>query len=219
MSGNSRNIIVGAARIWLSAAVLTNTDDPITGGAPVPTLVSGTKAATTLDADANWVDVGYTTNGLDLTYTPTYGEVQVDQLLDAAMLFKSDIKVDLKTTFAEATLKNLFIVLNQKSGYSSSGDPDSAHLSVPNAVSGVQVNSGQLGDFPVERSLIAVGPGPRSTSLSNTERIYYAYRVMSMDPATNSMKRDTPSEYAVTFRLLAVSAYSNGYGKIVDRQF
>ena len=219
MAGQSRNIIVGAARIWLSAAVLTNPDDPIAGGAPAPTLVAGTKAATTLDADANWSDVGYTTNGLDITYTPTYGEVQVDQLLDAARIFKQDMKVDLKTTFAEATLKNLFIVVNQQSGYSGSGDPDSAHMSVPNATSGVQINSGQLGDFPVERSLIAVGPGPRNSSLSNTERVYYAYRVMSMDPATVSAKRDTPSEWAVNFRLLAVSTYSNGYAKIVDRAF
>lgn len=219
MTASVRNIIVGAARIWMSAAVLTDPDNPITGGAPVPTLVAGTKASTTLDGDANWADVGYTSSGLDLTYTPTYGEVQVDQLLDAARIFKSDMKVDLKTTFAEATLKNLFTVVNQQSGYSSSGDVDTAHLAVPNATSGLQLNSGQLGDYPVERSLIAVGPGPRNSSLSNTERIYYAYRVMSMDPTTNSMKRDTPSEFPVMFRLLPVSAYSNGYGKIVDRAF
>lgn len=219
MTASVRNIIVGAARIWMSAAVLTDPDNPITGGAPVPTLVAGTKAATTLDGDANWADVGFTSSGLDLTYTPTYGEVQVDQLLDAARIFKSDMKVDLKTTFAEATLKNLFTVVNQQSGYSSSGDVDTAHLAVPNATSGLQLNSGQLGDYPVERSLIAVGPGPRNSSLSNTERIYYAYRVMSMDPTTNSMKRDTPSEFPVMFRLLPVSAYSNGYGKIVDRAF
>lgn len=219
MTASVRNIIVGAARIWMSAAVLTDPDNPITGGAPVPTLVAGTKASVTLDGDANWADVGFTSSGLDLTYTPTYGEVQVDQLLDAARIFKSDMKVDLKTTFAEATLKNLFTVVNQQSGYSSSGDVDTAHLAVPNATSGLQLNSGQLGDYPVERSLIAVGPGPRNSSLSNTERIYYAYRVMSMDPTTNSMKRDTPSEFPVMFRLLPVSAYSNGYGKIVDRAF
>ncbi len=219
MTAQVRNIIVGAARVWLSAAQLTNPDDPITGGAPVPTLVSGTKASVTLDADANWSDVGYTTSGLDLTYTPTYGEVAVDQLLDAARLFKQDMKVDLKTTFAEATLKNLYVVVNQSSGYSASGDVDTAHLAVPNATGALQLQSGQLGDYPVERSLIAVGPGPRNSSLSNTERIYYAYRCLSMDPTTVSAKRDAPSEFSVMFRLLAVSAYSNGYGKIVDRAF
>jgi len=219
MTAQVRNLIVGAARIWLSAAQLTNPDDPITGGAPVPTLVAGTKTAVTLDGDVNWADVGYTSSGLDLTYTPTYGEIQVDQLLDAARLFKQDMKVDLKTTFAEATLKNLYLVVNQSTGFSASADVDTAHLAVPNATSGLQLQSGQLGDYPVERSLIAVGPGPRNTSLSNSERIYYAYRVLSMDPSTVSAKKDAPSEFSVNFRLLAVSAYSNGYGKIVDRAF
>lgn len=219
MTASNRNIIVGAARIWLSATTLSDPTNPASGGGTPPTLVSGTKAAVTLDADANWTDIGYTTSGLEVTYTPTFNDVEVDQLLDAALIFKSDMKVDLKTTFAEATLKNLFVVLNQISGYSGTGDVDTAHMPVPNAVAGLQIQSGQLGDYPVERSLIAVGPGPRSSSLSNNERVYYAYRALTVDASMHGLKRDAPTDFPVSFRLLPVSAYSNGYAKVVDRQF
>jgi hypothetical protein len=54
-----------------------------------------------------WRDVGYTNNGLEVSYEPSYGDVIVDQLLDAARLFKQSIRVTLKTELAEGTLENM----------------------------------------------------------------------------------------------------------------
>ena len=51
---------------------------------------SGTASATT---GAAYRNVGYTNNGLQITYNPTYDSVTVDQLLDTAKLFKSAMEV------------------------------------------------------------------------------------------------------------------------------
>ena len=46
-----------------------------------------------------------------LTITPDFGEVEVDQLLDSAKIFKQGMQVTLNTTFAEATLENLLYAI------------------------------------------------------------------------------------------------------------
>jgi hypothetical protein len=219
MTASARNIIVGAAQVWLSKNVISDVDNPL-GSAPAPTFVANTPAAETLDSSTDWVNVGYTSDGLEVSYEPDFGEVQVDQLLDAAKLFKQGMKVNLKTSFAEATLRNLFIVMNQQTDtLSTSGDVTPPAVVVPNATGGIQLSGGQLGDAPVERSLIAVGPGPKNSSLSNAERIYYAARVLSIETSSHGLKRNEATMFPVTFRLLPVSTYSNSYGKIVDRAF
>ena len=60
---------------------------------------------TTLNAadisTAKFRNVGFTNNGLQITYNPTYGSVTVDQLLDTAKLFKESMEVMLATEMAE----------------------------------------------------------------------------------------------------------------------
>ena len=55
--------------------------------------------------------MGFTQNGMTLTITPDFGEVEVDQLLDSAKIFKQGMEVMLNTTFAEATLENLLYAI------------------------------------------------------------------------------------------------------------
>lgn len=203
----SRNVIVGAAAIYLSNAVKKDG----TAAAAYPTLTGSVSAITTLNADtANWRDVGYTTDGLEVMYEPQYGEVVVDQALDAVILFKQSMKVSLRTTMSEATLENLWTAFNQSTGLVRT-DADNATL---------EVQGGVLGEYPAERSLIAVGGAPRPTlGAANSQRLYYAARVMNVESSTHSLRRNEETKVPVSFRLLPLASTSNAYGRIVDRSY
>ncbi len=109
MATNVRNIIIGAARIFISAKDSTSPDwsdsyqdglDPF-AVSPQPTgsYVSDANLGSGKVLDSTkWKDVGFTSEGLEVMYEPTYGEVEVDQQLDVAKLFKSSQRVMLRTT-------------------------------------------------------------------------------------------------------------------------
>jgi hypothetical protein len=216
--GNSNQIIVGAAQLFVSnqgaleyssgsgsAAVYNFGSGSVS---TVPAFVSGTRYADTLEADANYRNVGYTMNGLELQFQPDFGEVQVDQLLDVAKLYKQGMQVNMVTAFAEATLENLLVSIAGSNSDLSNGVTQDVLV----------INSGELGAVPVERALIAVGPGsgdPDAVGATRVERVYVANRALSIDSVTVSAKRDTPSMFEVSFRLLPAS--NGSYGKIVDR--
>ena len=86
-------------------------------------------------------------------------------------------------------------------------------------VSGVlNIQSGNIGDVPVDRAMIAVGPGsgdPEATGASAVERVYVAHRALSIESVSAMAKRDAPTMFEVTFRVLPAS--NGSYGKIVDR--
>jgi hypothetical protein len=197
--GSSANIIVGAAALFTyETGTLTDGD--------LPAYVDGTSYKTTLTNDADYRNVGYTTNGLDLEFMPDFGEVKVDQVLDVAKLYKQGMKVNLKTTFAEATLENLLFSLAAKDSdlTTVAGNPT------------LNLSAGDIGECPVERGLVAIGPGTGDCAVgSELERIYVAYRALSIENVTVAAKRDAATEFAVSFRLLPNDSAS--YGKIVDR--
>ncbi len=207
MAVNSRNIIVGAANIFISVA----TKNDGTAAAAYPTLSGSTSANVTLEAaTSTWRNVGYTTDGLEVMYEPQYGEVVVDQTLDAVLLFKQSMKVSLRTTMTEATLENLHMAFNQNTGLTRT-DADNASL---------EIQGGSLGEYPLERSLVAVGGAPRPIlGAVNSERLYYAARVMDVDSVTHSLRRNEETKFPVTFRLLPLASTSNAYGRIVDRSY
>src|SRR5690349_665488 len=100
---SKKNIIVGAADIYIGPS-----------GADAAPAVSGTTSyRTTVAADANWRNVGYTQDGLEISNDPSYTDVPVDQLLDAAKIFQDGMGVSLSTSFAEATLENLIVAWGQ----------------------------------------------------------------------------------------------------------
>jgi hypothetical protein len=222
MATNVRNIIVGAAQLWLSTAVSTNG----TPAATYPTLPTGaslTSAKTYLEgATSLWKDVGFTSAGLELSYEPDFGEITVDQSLDAARLFKQAQKVMIKTEFAEASLENLFIVMNQvASTLTGTAVSSTTGSTGSSANQTLEVVGGSLGDYPVERSLVAVGQAPRvSAGALNSERVYYGARVMSIDTSAHGLMRDSGTFFPVNFRLLPDGSTSNNsYGRIVDRTY
>jgi hypothetical protein len=200
--GSSTNIIVGAAALFVADTVLT----PNT----LEAFVGSESFRETLADDAGYTNVGYTMNGLELQFQPDFGEVQVDQILDVAKLYKQGMQVNLATAFAEATLENLLLALafndDQLTGTKSQSNGRSLNLS-----------AGELGECPVERGIVAVGPGTGDCEDSATvERVYTAYRALSIENVTVSAKRDEASMFEVSFRLLPEDV-SGSYGKIVDR--
>ena len=208
--GSSSNIIVGAAALFThdagpigldSAGKITDTQAAT--DLPVFT-ASATSYKETVDADTAYTNVGYTSNGLELAFEPDFGEVAVDQLLDVARLFKQGMTVNLNTSFAEATLENLLVAIAA----------DDTDLSTAAGVSTLKMSAGDIGDVPLERGLVAVGPGSGSAATPK-ERIYVAYRALSIENVTVSAKRDEASMFEVSFRLLPNDDAS--YGRIVDR--
>ena len=220
-SGYVENLVPGTA---VTGAVGRNKTVPAFkngtagSGTPVVGYVAGESYITTLngvDVDnstssattgAGYRNVGYTNNGLQITYNPSYGAVTVDQLLDSAKLFKETMEVMIATEFAEGTLENVLGVFGQ-SGATLNG-------------STLGLAAGALGEAPVERQLIAVGQAPTTAASSKTERVYYARRVLSVQQSQFSLSRNAAATFPVTFRLLPSGAAGDAgkeYGTIVDR--
>jgi hypothetical protein len=205
--GSSTNIIVGAAALFTyELGELTDADLP-----DLATADASVSAREALTDNAAFRNVGYTMNGLELQFQPDFGEVQVDQILDVAKLFKQGMQVNLNTAFAEATLENLLFAIAGADNQLTTGTGDQ--------FGGEQVldlTAGNIGECPVERGLVAVGPGTGDCALgSSIERIYVAYRALSIESVTVSAKRDEATMFEVSFRLLPNDGGS--YGKIVDR--
>lgn len=227
--GNAKNILVGASPLFLSNVDINDSDYianaeagvAIASGANtvgVPAFSPGASYATTLNSVNQtaglfgYRNVGFTNNGLQITYNPTFDSVTVDQLLDTAKLFKSAMEVMIATEMSEGTLENIVTVFGQSS-------------STLSAVTGTSTTTkqelglaaGSLGAAPTERQLIAVGQAPTAGSTSS-ERVYYARRVLSVQQSQHSLARTTATTFPVTFRLLPDANYSGSeYGKIIDR--
>ena len=157
-------------------------------------------------------------NGLELQFQPDFGEVQVDQVLDVAKLYKQGMQVNLATAFAEATLENLLVAIAAPSNKLTKDVKMDNPLEAgsTNFADVLELTAGDIGECPVERGLVAVGPGTGDCAAGSTiERIYVAYRALSIENVTVSAKRDEPSMFEVSFRLLP--ANNGSYGKIVDR--
>ena len=203
--GTSTNIIVGAAALYVADTTLdANSLTPF---------VSSESFKETLSTDTDYTNVGYTMNGLELQFQPDFGEVQVDQVLDVAKLYKQGMKVNMATAFAEATLENLLISL----AYSSDKLTGDAAAKATSNGQVLDLSAGNIGECPVERGIVAVGPGTGDCVDSPfVERIYTAYRALSIENVTVSAKREEASMFEVSFRLLPEDV-SGSYGKIVDR--
>jgi len=200
--GTSTNIIVGAAAFFMADTTLVPT--------VTPSFVSSDSYRETLAASATYDNVGYTTNGLEMQFQPDFGEVQVDQILDVAKLYKQGMQVSVATAFAEATLENLLLAL-------AGNNDDLTGTKSSSAGRTLKLSAGDIGECPVERGIVAVGPGTGDCEDSAAvERVYIGYRALSIENVTVSAKRDEASMFEVSFRLLPEDT-SGTYGKIIDR--
>lgn len=204
--GNKKNIIVGAASIWLGPA--NQPLDPVNGAAALTAIkaTGTTKQATHMAGQAGWRDGGYTQDGLEVATDPSWGEVEVDQLLDAAKIFKDGMGLSINTTFAEATLENLLVAWGQTESFVTSTANEKE----------IELDGGALGAAPLERGLVAIGNSPeKAASNAYGERTYFAYRVLSVDPSTHSLARAEATTIPISFR--ALPADNGKYGSVRDR--
>ena len=226
--GNARNILVGASPLFLSTIDVNDADYienaeagvAVTAAANtvgVPAFASGVSYANSLNAvnqtagKFGYRNVGFTNNGLQITYNPTFDSVTVDQLLDTAKLFKSAMEVMIATEMSEGTLENIATVFGQPASTLSTAGAGVTKVDT------LGLEAGALGAAPTERQLIAVGQAPTASSTSS-ERVYYARRVLSVQQSQFSLARTTPTTFPVTFRLLPDASYAGSeYGKIIDR--
>lgn len=219
MAYSTRNIIVGAAAFYVS--VKDSTDSTFYGanGNVAVALPSGlavnTSSVAAFEADTtNWRHAGFTSDGVELTYEPDFGEVEVDQLLDAAKMFKQGMTASIRTSLAEATLTNLVFAWGQKN--SSLGAAPA-----PDATGGFELGmaSGALLDEPVERSVAFIGPAPRTATNKRAERVYLGRRALNVESSAHSLSKTEATMIPVSLRLLPDPYYTGKeYGIIRDRQ-
>ena len=209
MAYSSTNIIVGAAAFYHSVKNSAEDSGFYTGGVPgvvLPSLGSA-RAEAALNGSSEWHHVGFTSEGVEFSYEPDFGEVQVDQLLDVAKMFKQGMRASVNTTLTEATLENLILAWGQKSSSLASGE--------------LKIEAGSLGDEPVERSLAFVGPAPRGSGGAKQERVYWLRRALQVEASNHSLSRNDATVIPCSFRLLAHQSVESGgdYGTIKDRTF
>lgn len=199
MAVTVRNILVGAGNLYINA---------VAGAKPaLPAPSAGQTQTQALEAaTATWRALGATQEGVEIGYTPDYGEVEVDQLKDAAVLFNQGVTVMMSTNLAEATLQNLLVAWGQPdTALVTAGNTDTFNLSVP-------------ADTPVERVLAVTGRAPSTAAGVARDRTYLARRVVSMEGSNHSIRRTEATVFPVSFRLLPDPTYSGSeYGTIIDR--
>lgn len=216
MANNSKNIIVGAASIFASVNAGVVEELP----AAAKTL-SGPTAVTALEGAAGWRGLGYTSDGIEVSYEPDYGEVTVDQLLDSAKMFKQGMRVSVNTTLAEASLFNLMVAWGQDN-LSLTGDEGVTNPTV--AESRLDISGGKLHDDPIERSLAFVGKAPKGVVTGDAnkkrERVYHLRRALQVESSAHSLSRADATTIPVSFRCLPVDnapSSSGDYGVIIQR--
>lgn len=187
MAGTAKNIIVGAARVWVSYGA--DTYRPALNDAGVfpwnqtavntfSNVASASAKSTPnfLDTTASgyWRDFGFTSTGVDISYEPGYSDVVVDQLLDAARLFQQSLKVVIKTELDEGTFENMNIVWGQQETFRNLGTDSSgtasaiSTLETTASVTQLALAAGSLGIAPVERTLVFVGNAPGTYGAKGT---------------------------------------------------
>ena len=232
-TGNAKNILVGASPLFISNIDSTTSgyaayENSEPGTANAGAFVTGTSYTDTLNATDSgtfyYRNVGFTNNGLQITYNPTFDSVTVDQLLDTAKLFKSAMEVMIATEMSEGTLENVLVVFGQPDDPANNSAITQNNTIIKSGAGNAHktelgLAAGALGIAPTERQLIAVGQAP-TTAGSQTERVYYARRVLSVQQSQFTLARSAPTTFPVTFRLLptAMTGYEGQeYGKIIDR--
>jgi len=194
MAYDKKNVIVGAAALYVGPPGTTAFTTP------PATAAAWRDADLATDLGTGWDHVGYTQEGVEVSYEPDYGDVEVDQLLDSARIFKQSMRVMVNTTLAEATLENLLL---------SWGRPDSDITA-----GATDIKGGALGESPFERGLVAVGNSAEGASGYGV-RAYRLYRAISSDTTAHAMRRNEPTVFSCSFRCLPDDA-TGSYGKITD---
>ena len=188
MALSAKNILVGAARVFVSYGAGNNRPDPTLAAVfpwsvnqstnSDPTASTAAKVSVTnyllTSASAYWREFGFTSNGVELSYEPGYSDVVVDQLLDAARLFQQSLKIMIKTELNEGTFENMNIVWGQQeqvpnalaNGFVSALSDSTSGTNLVDANTGLSSLSGSVvAATQLNMNVGALGAGPVERSL------------------------------------------------------
>jgi len=196
----------GAANVTVASIVV--------GEAEIRIANSNLTANVTEFNSANLKSVGGTQGGVEISWEPDMVDIEVDQFGDAAMVIQSKVKVMLKTTMAEASLKNLALAWNFDNT-----DPgtDVVANNEPGFANTKTFLFGVQSVYPFEKMIQVVGTAPGTTATTTKTRKFNTKRAISMESSSLSFKRAEASTFAVGFRILPVAADTGyEYGKIID---
>jgi len=167
-------------------------------------------------------DVGATIDGVELSWEPDMVDIEVDQFGDAAKVIQSRVKVMMKTTLAEATLRNLAHAWNYSSTVASSDSAAADIVTDLDTISGasasVTFKFGIENVYPYEKVVEVVGNAPGTTAGATKTRTFQTKRAVSYAASSHSMKRSEAVAFPVEFRILPTAAdVGYEYGKIMDQ--
>lgn len=167
-------------------------------------------------------DVGATIDGVELSWEPDMVDIEVDQFGDAAKVIQSRVKVMMKTTLAEATLRNLAHAWNYNSTVASSDSTTADIVTDLDTISGasasVTFKFGIENVYPYEKVVEVVGNAPGTTAAATKTRTFQTKRAVSYAASSHSMKRSEAVAFPVEFRILPTAAdVGYEYGKIMDQ--
>jgi hypothetical protein len=193
----------GAANV-----VVTNI---VVGEAEIKIGNSNTTATMAEFDTANMVSVGATSGGCEIMWAPDMVDIEIDQFGDAAKIIQSKVKVTLKTTLVESTLKNLTYAWNFNQATALAADnADGANTKTFRF--GIQsVN-------PIEKAIQVNGYAPGTSATTPLYRKFNTKRAISFESSSVSYKRAEASTFAVSFRILpVVGDVGYEYGKVIDQ--
>lgn len=116
--GTAANVIIGPGRLYMAPL---GTSEPTSASATLPS--------------ANWIAIGYTEDGTDMTIDRTNDEIMVAEEMYAIRIVNSATKISLKTVLAEPTLRNLNAALGGGSG----GSNTATSLDIPATLTGIML--------------------------------------------------------------------------------
>lgn len=220
MAYQTRNLINGAAALYFSG--LSSDDAGWTGSVALPASVPTESMRDTLEKSDDWFSAGFTTEGIEVEYTPEFTDVEVDQLLDAAQIYKTRQSFSVRTTLAEATLENLQIVWAMPKGALAKYATHTTGFDGEDLAAGDEelgIAGGSLGEYPVERSLAFIGNAPRKPGY-RTERVYHIRRVLQTEASSHGLRRGESTVFPVSFRCMPDPNHvGHDYGLIKNRVF
>lgn len=165
---------------------------------------------------ANLKSVGGTQGGVEISWEPDMVDIEVDQYGDAALIIQSKVKVMLKTTLAEASMRNLALAWNFDN-VDTAGGTDIISNNLGDGANTRTLLFGVQSVYPFEKMIQVVGQAPGTTAASTKVRRFNTKRAISMESSSLSFKRAEASTFSVGFRILPVSADTGyEYGKIID---
>tara|TARA_B110001454_G_scaffold182159_1_gene176547 strand:- start:1849 stop:2406 length:558 start_codon:yes stop_codon:yes gene_type:complete len=178
----------------------------------VSNIIVGQATVSLGDTVAAVEDIGATQDGVELSWEPDMVDIEVDQFGDAAKVIQSMVKVMLKTTLAEGTLRNLA----RAWGYDDTLTGDDIKLNQD----GSDTRTFMFGIenvYPHEKAIVTVGNAPGTSAAATKTRTFTAKRAISYAASSHSMKRAEATVFPVEFRILPTVADTNyEYGKIID---